>query len=461
MTARSAADVLGCIWAGVIAVANVYRGITQSVTTDEAFAYQLFVNQKFRDLFVRFDAAYHVLHTWLTWIAVHLLGKSEAILRLPSMVCGVWYLVGCFKLSQRILPAGWSRLAALVLLTAHPLIFDYLSAARGYGAALACFAWALVALLDGNALWGAALLALSTSCNLTFFLPSVSLGVTFLLVERLCNGRSLKRSVGMAGVFLGISGLILALPLRLASKQHFYFGSDDWRTSLDTLILCSFRYHDRIGYDWAAFAGKHLVPGAAVTLLVAGGFALRRKGVLPLLATGALAVTVLLQTLAHHLGGVPYPWTRTGLAVIWLSLLALAAHWGWLPRQAGRIRWLAWMVGSVCVLSAGLFVAQLDVRYYYDFRDDAEVSGFMRRVATMRKGERDCVGGSWRYEPTVNYYRLRYRIAWLDTMQRTPEPCAGCRFYLLRREDLPYQEKLGLKIIERGEVSGAILAVAE
>ena len=72
----------------------------------------------------------------------------------------------------------------------------------------------------------------------------------------------------------------------------------------------------------------------------------------------------------HKLVGTPYPWSRTGLYLIWLFLLASVAAWNWAAHQQTRQRWLApfFLASLVVVLVPG--VAGIQARYYFDFRDD-------------------------------------------------------------------------------------------
>ena len=84
----------------------------------------------------------------------------------------------------------------------------------------------------------------------------------------------------------------------------------------------------------------------------------------------------------------------------------------------------------------------------------------IRRLRELRPSQPACIGGSWYFEPTVNYYRLRYRLAWLAEMKRTDEPRAGCRFYILLSTDERFVDQLRLRRLWTDPVSGAILAEA-
>jgi hypothetical protein len=79
---------------------NVYRAWTQSVTIDEAFAYNRFLPGSWSNLIGPYDASNHVLYSSLAKICITLLGLTEFTLRIPSLLGGLLYLVVVFRLSR-------------------------------------------------------------------------------------------------------------------------------------------------------------------------------------------------------------------------------------------------------------------------------------------------------------------------------------------------------------------------
>ncbi|MGB9606283.1 MAG: hypothetical protein ACPL88_10455, partial [Bryobacteraceae bacterium] len=130
---------LGCV--------SVYRAATQSITADEAFTYNHFAGG---DEPVRvYDANNHVLFTWLARASVGVFGLSELSLRLPAVLGGWFYLAAVSVLARRLYGRGWLFLLAVAALALNPFVLDFLSAARGYGLALALLMWAIhLAALD-------------------------------------------------------------------------------------------------------------------------------------------------------------------------------------------------------------------------------------------------------------------------------------------------------------------------
>jgi hypothetical protein len=184
-----------------------------------------------------------------------------------------------------------------------------------------------------------------------------------------------------------------------------------------------------------------------------------RKGQLnTALAGTTLAVSIFALFVGHEVAGVPYPWTRTGLYLIWLFLVALLAAWEFTWSQQNKIRWLFPVFGGASLLLAGLFVSEFDTRYYFEFREDAHVDTMMQTLRDLKPAERGCVGGSWRYVPTVNYYKLRYKLEWIEEMKWTATPESGCTFYVLEAADKPFVQRLGLRPLWTDPVSGSIVA---
>lgn len=80
------------IVAGVFAV-NLYRAVHQSITADEAYTWDFYVDKPFNWFLVVYTTNNHALHTLLCRLSVKALGLSELTMRLPSLTGGLLYLV--------------------------------------------------------------------------------------------------------------------------------------------------------------------------------------------------------------------------------------------------------------------------------------------------------------------------------------------------------------------------------
>src|SRR5882762_7016896 len=129
--------VASMIFIAFVFITNLYRAATQSLTIDEAFTYNLYLSKNLHAILTQFDANNHVLFTLLARTAVSFLGKAEWVLRLPTILAGLLYLVVVYKLCRLLLGEGWLLLLGVAALVLNPYLLDFLSAARGYGLAIA------------------------------------------------------------------------------------------------------------------------------------------------------------------------------------------------------------------------------------------------------------------------------------------------------------------------------------
>lgn len=437
----------GCGAALLLAVfvVNVYRAATQSFTTDEAFSYLSFVAVRTTDMAWHFDANNHVLNTFLSKLTVKLLGPSEFGLRLPSILGGGLYLLAVWALARKLFQSGWKFIVAVSLLSLNPLVLDYLSAARGYGLALAFFTWALVllaGLLEAQADWrsrklplAGAALGLSVAANLTFALPASALALCFIAAsfwrretrpaERIWTLIDHFALPGLAVVFM-----LLFLPMNGLRPGAFYFGSPNVRAAVGSLILGSF-FHGAEGLPAYAIRLVDAATVAGVALLLAAAlFALRREAS-PLLrlTAGTMLLTAMALVALHHLMGTPYPHMRTGL--YWIPLLTIAAMA--LPGHTpGRgITTVAAVAGALVVAA---YLAQFNVRYYQEWRFDAGAKRLLQTLAAETGNRPLQVWASFPVDTTVEYYRRRLKMTRWRPVVREPAG-AGIDYYVLLPAD--------------------------
>ena len=182
----------------MLGVVNVYRARTQSITYDEAVNYDAFVVGPMSHAFTGYNANNHVLFTILAKLTTGAIGTSELGLRLPSVVAGAVYFVVVFLLCRLLFRRGAIFSMTAAALALNPFVLDFLSAARGYGVALAFFMVAFhqvaVILVPNSSAaavssrrWVVVSLALaaSVSSNLAFLFPAVGLGLAALTLTAL------------------------------------------------------------------------------------------------------------------------------------------------------------------------------------------------------------------------------------------------------------------------------------
>jgi hypothetical protein len=438
----------------------VYRARVMPIAHDEALTYEWFLDGGVEKV-LHFDANNHVLFTLLAKPFVKLLGPNELSLRAASLLGAAGYLVIAYLLSRKLFGNGLLFVICTGLLALNPLVMDFASAARGYGLGLAFLLSAMyvfagriarVRFDPAAADWrkgcatASVLLALAFAANLTNVIPALSLTVAFAMavlppevLRTGTAGSSLRRFVQWT-IFPGATaGLFLMWPfLMQARPHHFYVGygsaSDTLRDVFNStfLNLWTEDFTGNLGGQpplpgsWQQFvsnAGTYVALPLLVVLLIAGAL-LRGKAsteseekqtALRRFFCGASGGCVILIAALHFIVHLKYPVSRTCLYVIPLftvSCLLLAKE------LSARVRLPALRV-------AGLLIAALVMTDYalsfntkflrYNAYDviSRDLFQAIEKDALSRGLTNVRVGGTWWYEPEINFYRLRYRAKWM------------------------------------------------
>jgi hypothetical protein len=453
---------LACVLA-----ANVYRAATQSVTADEAFAYLHLVAEGPKSLVDRFDACHHALHTYLTFISTRLFGLNDFTLRIPSLLGGALYLWAAYRLSRRLFGEGAVGLLSIATLSLNPLILDHLSIARGYGLGLGLLLWGFDRVLEyflrdePNSLSQAGLfLGLAVAANLTILFPAAALAL--LVAAYLIHRKGLRDGIWLWTEQLGGPGAVVAfvlmvLPFAHAGRENFYFGSRTFGETIETLLFGSLLYRqppfwlDNF-YHWA-HALIRVLPWLTGLVVLAGLWLGRRSRLVGCFLWPALTVGLLWA--ANRLFGVLLPRFRTGLYLYVLfgfaiiALISLTWHRGWAWRG------FAVLPGVQIIV----FLYAFELRAYNEFRYDAGTERLMNELIRHEglAGRKIRLGPTPILGMTVNYYRLRHKLRWLEPCARTGAD-GEFDYYALLEEDHLLLWKRGLEVLYIDADSKVILA---
>lgn len=475
----------GAVFVGALFLVNVYRAVTQSIVCDEAYSWSLFLSRPVSSVFETWDANNHLLATLSFWASFHTFGQKEWAMRLPSLLGGLGYLVTMFRLYRRVLNRPLLFLLALGVSVLNPLMLDFMSAARGYGIAVAGLAYAILALVDHlnqpdrwslrRAAFG---ICISIGSNLTCLVPCTMLIFSFALI--VAGARGVKNALKEAGLLAGPAAafcvaIYFIFPLHKAKRADFYVGLDTWLQSFRNMLQVSF-YHNGYNGDpnpLPRMAETYLNVAAIVTGVVllwiavrfVLGLAATRGGVTAargafLLTAGTLWGSMLALFVAHHVLGVRYPIDRTGLYFLALVPIAVMTLDGkWIPVSIGI---------SMLVLIA--FASEWNTRFFYVWRYDADTKRILRvleqRVRHPREpSEQIRMGVSWPLEQSIIYYRT-VRGSWWMAPLEMHGPNGVYDYYMitpktdLTVDDPDVMTERSLVPIYQGPVSGTVLAVA-
>jgi hypothetical protein len=405
--------------AGLFAL-NVFRAATQSFTTDEVYTYTLFVGVEPFNLLSSYSANLHFLHTLATWVTVHMFGLSEFSYRLPSLLGCALYFSAVYRIAKQISPI------AALLLTAHPLLQDNMSVGRGYGLALAFFAWAFSETITETPRLTriAMLLALSIATNLTMLFP-VSALIAVLVLQR----RSLLLA-DLTGPFVVLSTLLLSVPLSRVVPGSFYFGAATIPASLKS--LSEYPTDSPLLPLTAITAAAALIfLGCCATAFWNHRF---RSNEFAFVSTATLSLTTVAVFASHFGFGILYPYARTGLYFLFLVPLCL------LP--------LAKSKPIVIALAAFALHALLrtDPRIYSEWNFDASAKDIIRAIEQQHKPSDPVVtlSVSAPMATTLEQYRKLRGLTWIKPIE-SDQWKPGFDYYIMRSGDFKKIESLNLK----------------
>ncbi len=439
----------------------VYRAKAQPIAHDEALTYEWFLDQGVYDV-LRYNAANHVLQTLLAKPIVKILGVSEFTLRIPTLLGAAVYLIMVYLLCRKLFGDGLVLVLSTAMMALNPQVMDFMAAARGYslglaGLSIAMYAFARLAgrgkfdSADKEWRWGCAAasisLALAVAANFTNIVPAGGLAIcfTFAALGGLAGVfrfrdqavREFTKYFFFPGVAVGLSVLWpYLIQARLAQTRiqldkvsdaardifnasFLYNWTDDVFNSLGAVPSLAGRWQ-----EWATELGANfLLPLLFCFVLIGILLAVRvrtdsgryQSAVQCRIFASAAITSVILIVALHFAAKVNYPFSRYCLFLVPLFTIAgvLAA------------REISSRIPAVLVKSAGLLLAALVVGDYAlslnvkSFRYNAydiisrDLYQAIEKDALSRGLRNVRVGGTWWYEPEINFYRLRYRTKWM------------------------------------------------
>jgi len=499
-----ALGIIACVFA-----VNLYRAAHQSITADEAFTYDWYIDKPLDWIFLVYSTNNHVLHTLLCRLSVQLLGLSELSLRLPSLLGGLLYLAFVYKLCRHLFRTPWTFLLAVAALTLNPFIMDFLSVARGYGMALGLFIAALYFVIrffddeslapNANRISGAAiLLGLSISAGLVFVFPAVALaGILTLLGfvdEKPAGGWKQRLGWIMGRVWLPLAvtaALFLAIPV--AHEKPGTFRTDVYGTGslLDTGRSLAQRslFHQynlwagpipesasrsiEVVARWIIPALLLILSATLIPLCLRWLKARNLRGLSGLdrsyfLIGAVLAVSLGMLVAVRYLFGYLYPLDRTGIYLVALLTLAWILLIETLLIERHQESPQLWRtMGAVAAVPAVIaivfFLRGLTTSYYYEWRYDAGTKRIFLLLQQQRQqfsGSRQMkLGVDWRLDFSFNFYRRMYQADWLAKVNRDPREAGGFDYYVTYPQDEGALKNLGLRKIYQDPISAQELLV--
>lgn len=460
MTTRLLARFLSCVVLLFAFALAVYRAKVQTISHDEALTYEWFLDQGVSHI-LNYNPANHVLQTLLAKPIVKIFGVSEFTLRVASLIGAVMYLVATFFLCRTLFGDGIGLLLSVAMLSLNPLVMDYMVAARGYGLGLAGLSVAMYTFArlvergkfdpeDKEWRWGCGIasvfLALSVAAHLTNIVPAACLALTFSLVAMgglsglFKIGKGEVRSFAQYFILPGTAVCFCILwPFLIQwrpapANTHLDKASDAMRDVFNASFL--YKWTDDIFNDWGAVPspagswqarvtdlGEYVILPLLFCLVLIGlVLAFRNQSDLRKsqsaqcqIFAGAAVASVALIVFLHITFKVNYPFSRYCLFLIplftiggMLAAKEISSRFPW-PFLKGAGLLIALVIVSDYALS-------LNTKFFRTNAYDVislDLYQAIERDARPRGLTNVRVGGTWWYEPEINFYRVRLRADWM------------------------------------------------
>jgi 4-amino-4-deoxy-L-arabinose transferase-like glycosyltransferase len=438
----------------------VYRARTQSIAHDEATTYQFFLDGGvYHVLF--YNPANHALFTLLAKPIVWVLGVTELTLRAPSLFGAAAYLIAIYFLCAKLFGDGLQLPVSVALLSFNPQVLDFLPAARGYCLGLACLAIAMyifTGLLDRGEFepadkrwrWGCAiasvLLALSVAASYTNIVPAACLTLSFS-VEALGGFSAFKnfrepklRALAQYLILPGVvAGFAILWPFLIQARPaHVETNMGGASDALRDWFNASFLYkwtddvHSSLGAvptepgSWPARVsglGAYVLLPLLFCFVVLGLFLASRatseertkRNAQIRLYAGAAITSAVFIFLLHAIIKINYPFSRYCLFFVPLFTISALLAGREIYTRSPRAYWKAAGLGIVAVVLLDYAVSINTTYFRYNAYDviSRELFETIATDAAPRGLTNVRVGGTWWYEPEINFYRRRNKAAWL------------------------------------------------
>jgi hypothetical protein len=450
-----------CSLISFVFVVTVFRASVQSIAHDEALTYEWFLDGSVYKVLM-FNSTNHVLFTIIAKFFVKLFGTNELSLRTPSLIGATGYLTFTYLLCRKLFGDGILLLISMAMLCLNPLLMDFMAAARGYSLGLAFLAaamYVMARLVDRvtfnpddperqrDCAIASILLALSVAASLTNLFPAASLAFSFLAIAfrwplnfTWFDARALRTLAQFFIVPGVLVGLFILWPFLIQARPaQFNMGLHRASDALRDLFNSSFLYKwtgDVYAFSLGAVPpssgswqqrlsdfGVYVIFPVLFFFVFLGLISVSRSSVVSrqretvyccLFGIAAIACVVL-TVLFRVLLKVNYPVSRTCLYFIplfTLSGLLLAREFvSRFPQY--HLRPVGLIIAATVVFDYAL---SLNTEYFrYNAYDVISRQLFLciSNDARSRGLTGIRVGGTWWYEPEINFYRRRYNAEWM------------------------------------------------
>jgi uncharacterized membrane protein len=473
---------IDCIVILISALLLIYTGIRAaklSFTFDESLSYNRFVSLRFIDIisYKVVSSNNHMINSlFLKFISI-IFGKNEFLLRLPSLISHLIYLIFSFKIIRNV-SSPYVALAGFLLLNLNPFFLDYFSLARGYAMAVSFTVLSIYFLFNylennnnnNNLFWSlifAILAVLSNFCLLIFYVSLIaSVNIYWISVNGGLKMKTLIKNNIPVLVSLLVTSVILFEPIRKLIKfKEFYDGGNAgfWTDTVGSLIFSSL-YGQFYQQAAMVYIKYFIILGVFLMIItfLSRSYFVRWKIFSEKITVALLILflTCIVSVIQHVLLKSLFLINRMALFFIPLFFIPLILVFS----EYVRIAKLKLLSLSILYIACGALIfhtlSSLNISYTLMWKYDSDTKKMLSDLnIQVKKNEQAHIklGAIWLFEPTLNFYRTTKKYDWLDEVTWDSYKNPGYDYYFLADSCSGFFKARNLTIIEHYPVSNSYL----
>jgi hypothetical protein len=462
----------------LLIIYSVYRAATISFTIDESISYNVFVPLSFMDI-VSFKIAIannHMLNTLCMKYISQLFGSSELLLRLPSILSHIVYIIFSYKISRKV-SSPVILLAGFLFLNLNPYLLDFFSLARGYAMAVAFTVVSIYFLLNyiefskaKNITWSLIFAVLAVLSNFTLLIFFISLIVVFNIYWIVSQSHYNLSELIKKNMPVFICSVVLIIimfePIRkLIKYKEFYDGGtiSFWSDTVGSLISASLYGQS---YWLTAFLFiKYLIAFCSLILIITFVYKTYKtklkifNDMVPVTIL-LLFISILVPVAQHILLKSYFPINRMALVYIPLFFIPIILF----VSDAAKSYKMKLLILPVMLIFAGVVTyhtfRSLNTSYALYWKFDADTKNMLSDLEIRVKSDNKSsikLGAMWLYEPAINYYRVAKKYTWLEKVRDDTYKNPDFDYYYLADTCLVYAKSLNKPVVKHYLTSNSYL----
>lgn len=462
----------------ILFVYTFIKACILSITWDEAYSYLEYVRKGIfiQDQFDMMSANNHLLNTWLSIFFVKCFGVHEWVLRLPSLLAHLLFLIFSARLVSRF-QTRWLVVSAFILINVHPYLLDFFSLSRGYGLSIGLMMtsiYYLYAFHNGYknkdawlSLFTGALSVLANYVTLNYVMALFAVLVMLYMYhakQETSQKSTFWRNIVPAVVLFGVL-LLVVVPMAFKLKEAgalFFGGQGFWKDTIHSIVDRSF-YEIGYSYWFQRIAKTYIfltITGASVFVLIQ----IRKKNLSPnklflismLLILAMCCASIILQ---NQLLDTLYLIDRTALFLVVLFSVILVFFLNEWSAEKPRVACIAYVSAVLMSLHMGL---AFNLKYVLEWKlnaDTKEMLSDLEKIKTIPPEKSNLsINIPLPFETDINFYRDINQLTWINQVNRSGERSKLDDYYYLTQQEIATLHPDSIEILKIYPLTKNVLA---